>query len=92
MNKMKYFGIDFCDGQVFVFLCIRHRKNDRQHADGTDDGHDDACHRTFRYEYEGGKQYHRHHDPTSAGFLCNGHPGTTTPKAPRPTQSKPKMM
>lgn len=31
MNKMKYFGIDYCNGQVLVFLCIRHGKNDRQH-------------------------------------------------------------
>ena len=40
MNKMKYFGIDYCNGQVLVFLCIRHGKNDRQHANGADDGHD----------------------------------------------------
>ena len=26
MNKMKYFGIDYCNGQVLVFLCIRQAK------------------------------------------------------------------
>ena len=35
MNKMKYFGIDYCKGQVLFFLRIRHSKNDRQHADGS---------------------------------------------------------
>ena len=49
---------------VLFFLRIRHRKNNRQHTDGTSDG------------YEG----------------VMGNPGTTTPNAPRPTQSKPKTM
>ena len=77
MNKMKYFGIDYCDGQVLVFLCIRHGKNDRQHANGADDGHDDASNRIFRNKDKSGEQNHRHHDPTSTGFLCNGHPAAT---------------
>ena len=55
MNKMKYFGIDYCNGQVLFFLRIRHRKNNRQHADGTSDGHDDSCNRTFGNEYESGE-------------------------------------
>ena len=77
MNKMKYFGIDYCNGQVLVFLCIRHGKNDRQHTDGSDDGHDDASQRAFRDKDKSGKQHHRHHDATSAGFLRNGHPAAT---------------
>ncbi len=77
MNKMKYFGIDYCNGQVLVFLCIRHGKNDRQHADGTDDGHDDASHRAFRDKNKSRKQHHRHHNATGTGFLCNGHSTST---------------
>ncbi len=78
MNKMKYFGIDYCNGQVLFFLCIRHRKNDRQHADGTDDGHNDASHRAFRDKNKSGKQHHCHHNVTSPGFLRKGHPAATT--------------
>ena len=77
MNKMKYLSIDYCNGQVLFFLRIRHCKNDRQHANGADDGHDDASNRTFGNEYECGKKHHRHHDATSAGFLRNGHPAAT---------------
>ena len=58
MNKMKYFGIDYCNGQVLFFLCFRRCKNDRH--------------------------------ITRKGVV--GNPGTTTPKAPRPTQSMPKTM
>ena len=77
MNKMKYFGIDYCNGQVLFFLRIRHCKNDRQHADSSSNGNDDASHRAFRDEDESGKQHHRHHDATSTGFLRNGHPSAT---------------
>ena len=77
MNKMKYFGIDYCNGQVLVFLRVRHCKNDRQHADGTSDGHDDSCNRAFGDKHEGGEQHHRHHNATSTGFLCNGHSTAT---------------
>ena len=36
---------------LFFIFGIRHCKNDRQHTDSTSDGHDDACHRTFRYGF-----------------------------------------
>ena len=77
MNKMKYFGIDYCNGQVLFFLCVRHRKNDCQHTHSTDNGNDDASHRTFGDKDKSGKQHHRHHNATGTGFLRNGHPAAT---------------
>ena len=70
-------AIVYCNGQVLFFLRIRHRKNNRQHADGTSDGYDDTRHRAFWDKHEGGKQHHRHHDATGTGFLRNGHPAAT---------------